>query len=113
MGYIIQGFGDLADPSYNGGYKAGLHVERSFPSLDTALAWLEGWAGEWFDGEWRIDRLDPEDDMVLIYEVLGDGTRVAVWGFFGWHYSAEDYELEQGSFLGHDKSVYSELMEDY
>src|SRR3546814_2185093 len=31
---------------------------------------------------------DPEDDKILLWEVLPTGHRKVVWGFFGWHHSS-------------------------
>lgn len=110
--YILQGFGDLADPGCNGGYKAGLHDPLTFSSLSAALWFLEKWTIE-IIGEEREYKLDPEDDRVLIWEVVASGHKKVVWHFSGWHWDAEEFGLEQGKFLGHEKSVYSETMEDY
>lgn len=110
--YILQGFGDLEDPHYNGGYKAGLDKPLSFHSLNEALWFLEGWAVEIDDDE-RVLKLDPEDDRVLIWKVASDGQRKVVWHFSGWHWNAEQFGIEQGAFIGHEKSVYSECMENY
>lgn len=105
--YIMQGFGDLDDPTYNDGYKAGLHNPLEFESLAAALWFLETWAVEISDGEKEL-KLDPEDDRVLIWEVLPDGHRKVVWHFSGWHWDADEFGLPQGKFLGHKKSVYEE-----
>ncbi len=117
--YIMQGYGDLADPTYNGGYKAGLHKPLSFPSLDAALGFLESWANytetETDENgkatEYASSLLDPEDDMVKIWEVNGT-KRKLVWAMFGWHHDLWEV-IDQGSYIGHAKSVYAELMEDY
>ncbi len=112
--FVLQGYGDLADPTYNGGYKAGLHKSLSFPSLATALWYLETWATT-VDEDGEVSSLiDPEDDKVEIHEVK-DGKRKLVWCCFGWHYGSmwDNHKIEQGHYLGHSKSVYSELMEDY
>jgi len=105
--YVLQGFGDLDDPDYNGGYKAGLHKPLDFPTLNDALWFLEIWAVEISDGDKTL-KLDPEDDRVLIWEVLPDGHKKVVWHFSGWQWDAEEFGLEQGCFLGHKESVYSE-----
>ncbi len=111
--YEMQGYGDLADPTYNGGYKAGLHKPLSFPTLGAALWYLEKWATT-VDEDGEVGSLlDPEDDKVEIHEVNGR-ERKLVWCCFGWHWWSEwDSGVEQGCYLGHSKSVYSELMEDY
>lgn len=115
--YILQGFGDLADPDYNGGYKSGLHKPLEFDCLEQALWYLEKWAVDiYYDldfGAQKDMKLDPEDDRVTITEVLSNGDEKVVWHFSGWHWDAKEFGLEQGKFLGHKKSVYSEAMEDY
>ncbi len=118
--YEMQGYGDLADPTYNGGYKAGLHNPLTFPSLDAALEFLESWANytetETDENgkatEYVSSLLDPEDDKVEIHEVNGK-KRKLVWIMFGWHYDMWHCGVDQGHYLGHAKSVYEELMEDY
>ncbi len=110
--YVLQGYGDLADPTYNGGYKAGLHNPLPFPTLAAALLFLERWADTYDEDGVVSSLLDPEDDKVEIHEVK-DGKRKLVWVCFGWHYPDLWNVIEQGKYLGHAKSVYSELMEDY
>ncbi len=110
--FVMRGYGDLADPTYNGGYKAGLHKPLTFPTLNQALWYLEKWATT-VDDEGKVSNLiDPEDDKVEIHEVK-DGKRKLVWLCFGWHYDMWHCGVDQGSFIGHAKSVYEELMEDY
>ena len=110
--FVMQGYGDLADPEYNGGYKAGLHKSLTFPTLDAALWHLEKWSIA-VDDEGEVSNLlDPEDDKVEIYEVKG-GKRKLVWICFGWHYDMWHCGVDQGHYLGHAKSVYGELMEVY
>ncbi len=109
--FVLQGYGDLADPTYNGGYKAGLHKPLTFPTLNVALWYLEKWAIT-VDEDGEVSNLiDPEDDKVEIHEVSGT-KRKLVWCCFGWHYDMWNV-IEQGKYLGHAKSVYEELMEDY
>ncbi len=110
--FVMRGYGDLADPTYNGGYKAGLHKPLTFPTLDTALWYLEKWATT-VDEEGEVSSLlDPEDDKVEIWEVNGT-KRKLVWCCFGWHYPDRWDVIDQGSYIGHTKSVYAELMEDF
>ena len=109
--YEMQGYGDLADPTYNGGYKAGLHKPLLFPTLNAALCFLERWADTYDEDGVVSSLLDPEDDKVEIHEVNGK-ERKLVWAMWGWHWDLWDV-IEQGKYLGHAKSVYSELMEDF
>jgi len=56
---------------------------------------------------------DPEDDRIVVWEVLPSGHRKPVWGFFGWHFSADDYACGQGSLPGDDASLYDLAMREY
>lgn len=49
---------------------------------------------------------DAKDDKIIIWEVLPSGHRKAVWGFFGWHWDADDYACGQGTLPGDDESLY-------
>jgi uncharacterized protein (DUF3820 family) len=49
---------------------------------------------------------DPEDDKIIIWEILPSGHRKAIWGFFGWHWSADDYACGQGTLPGDPDSLY-------
>lgn len=106
--YIMQGFGDLADPNYNGGFKKGLHEPKQFKCLFDALWWLDLWNVK--------DKFDPEDDRIVIWEVTDTGHRKPVWHASGWHWSHDEVDgtkLEQGCLLDDDVSLYGRVMEDY
>ncbi len=112
--YEMRGYGDLADPEYNGGYKAGLHKPLEFRSLQEALLFLERWANTIEENKhdyYMVSKLDPEDDKVEIHRVNG-AKRKLVWCYYGWHYPDLWNVIEQGKYIGHAKSVYAELMED-
>lgn len=94
--YILKAYGDIEGVYWN---------NKEFSSLNEALWFLEKEV-TFLDGE---RNLDPEDDMVEIVEVTAEFTTV-VWRFWGWHFSVFESELPQGRFLGHEKSVYEELM---
>lgn len=92
-----------------------------FRSLDETLAYL---ASEFpveeqedIGGEKTTSRStpDPEDDEIIVWEVLPSGHRRAVWGFFGWHFSgsSESYACGQGSLPGDDASLYDLAMREY
>ena len=55
---------------------------------------------------------DPEDGRIVVWEVLPSGHRRAVWGFFGWHHSADDFACGQGTLPGDDADLYSLAMRD-
>lgn len=103
--YEIEGFGDLVG-DYNGGWKC--LPKRRLHSLLAALAWLEIWG--------LVDKFDPEDDRVVIWEISKSGHRKAVWHASGWHWpfdEVDDQKIEQGALTAHSESVYSEAMKDY
>lgn len=86
---------------------------RWFPSLEGALAFLSEeypLQTETIDGKEFISRLtpDPEDDRILIWEILPSGHRRAVWGFFGWHWShsEQNYACGQGKLPGDDDDLF-------
>ena len=54
---------------------------------------------------------DPEDDLIVVWEVLPSGHRKAVWAFIGWHHSVENYHCGQGSLPGDSASLYSRANE--
>lgn len=56
---------------------------------------------------------DPEDDRILIWEVLPSLHRKVVWHFSGWHHSQEEFGIDQGSLPGDDRSLYALALSDY
>src|SRR3546814_1537091 len=69
--------------------------EKWFPSLEESLAFLAAefpiiekndFGGP--SGKLIRSTPDPEDDKILLWEVLPTGHRKVVWGFFGWHHSS-------------------------
>lgn len=114
--YIIECEGDCH--SRSGAYAID---NRWFRSLDQALAHL----AEEFPVEEREDiggekstsrsTPDPEDDMIVVWEVLPSAHRRIVWGFFGWHHShaQEHAQCGQGTLPGDDATLYDLAMRDY
>lgn len=49
---------------------------------------------------------DPEDDRILIWEILHSGHKKVVWHFSGWHWSHDEYGA-QGALPGDNESLYS------
>jgi hypothetical protein len=96
--YVIERRGDIAGVT--------LH-----DSLDGALAALAT--------EYPIDpetgarsTPDPEDDRILIWEVLPSGHRKVVWHFSGWHWDAEEFGLDQGALPGDNLPLYAIALAD-
>jgi hypothetical protein len=48
---------------------------------------------------------DPEDDRIVIYEVKPPHL-TPVWHFSGWHWSCEEFGLEQGKLPGMSNPLY-------
>lgn len=62
-----------------------------------------------------IERLepDPEDDRILLWEVLPSGHRKVIWHCSGWHWAEDAWDsLDQGHLPGHNTSLYHEIMKD-
>lgn len=84
--YMIECLGDIED-------------KQTFATLDLALHYLKDTYGY----------PDPEDDRMLIWEILPSGHMKVIWHFSGWHWNGEEFgvpPLRQGSYIGEDKSVY-------
>lgn len=59
---------------------------------------------------------DPEDDRILVWEILPTGHKKVVWHCSGWHWPFDcddlvDGGLEQGCLLGHTKTYNNERLE--
>lgn len=111
--FVIECEGDCYSKS--GRYSI---YEKWFPSLEQTLDFLSAEypmqpniGGENPDQIVRATP-DPEDDKIVIWEVLPTGHRKAVWGFFGWHHSssAESYACGQSSLPGDSESLFSLAM---
>jgi len=86
----------------------GQGVWQTFDTLEEALAAIEALVVEEEDGE-RIITADPEDDRIIVWEVLPSGHKKAVWQFCGWHYDMDEFwGLGQGALPGHEMSLYEE-----
>ena len=100
--YILEGLGDIAREDE--WHKTELPLPLKFNSLEDALKFIED--KFLVDGEPRID---PEDDRLLIWEVLPTGHKKVVWQFSGWHWDMDEfYCLGQGKLIGHEESLYQE-----
>jgi len=93
--YVIERLGDLE----------GL---TGHESLEAALAQLCIEYPRDPSGERRTP--DPEDDRILIWEVLPSGHKKVMWHFSGWHYDVNEFGLEQGSLPGDSWPLYTLAM---
>ena len=64
-----------------------------------------------------IPQPDPEDDRILVWEILDSGHKKVVWHCSGWHWPFNcddlvDEGLEQGCLLDHTESYYYERLQD-
>lgn len=50
---------------------------------------------------------DQEDDRIIVWEILPTGHSRAVWGFFGYHWSADEFHCGQGTLPGDDVDLYT------
>lgn len=91
--YVIERLGDLKGLTGHHSLKAALaHLDAEFPKVE----------GE---GGLRSSP-DPEDDRILIWEILPSGHKKVVWHFSGWHWDADEFGLGQGSLPGDQTSLY-------
>jgi len=100
--YIIERLGDIS----------GLTIHNS---LEEALEQLEKEYPLEYNGKGEIYREtpDPEDDRILIWEVLPSGHKKVVWHFSGWHWDSEEfYNLEQGKLPSDTRSLYHIALDD-
>jgi hypothetical protein len=93
--YLVEFLGDL--PRYLGFDAAVANT------LEDAIRSAEKWAS----------KPDPEDDRILVWEILPSGHKKVVWHFSGWHWDSDEFGLDQGKYLGHEKSLYEECIEEY
>lgn len=106
--YVIECEGDCHSKS--GSYAIDNTVHDT---LDAALAYLSDEFpiedNEDLGGEVHTGRSgpDPEDDMIVVWEVLPSGHRKAVWAFLGWHWSQDKFACGQGTLPGDAEQLYS------
>lgn len=81
--YKVECFGDI-------------HDNKDFNSLNEALIYLKETYGY----------TDPEDNRMIVNEVLSSGHKKVVWHFSGWHWDSNEYRIPQGKYIGEEKSVY-------
>ena len=107
--YVIEFLGDL-----EGDWDNSIHE-----SLDRALEGLSAlYPVDTYEEhgvglpEERRQTPDPEDDRILIWEVLQSGHRKVVWHFSGWHFDQEEYG-PQGTLPGDGNTLYALAMAEY
>ena len=107
--YVIERLGDLED-----------EANTVASTLEAALEQLSAEypygnpedIGEGVQGVSRVTP-DPEDDRILIWEVLETGHRRVVWHFSGWHWSSDEFaHLGQGRLPGDEDDLYSIALRD-
>lgn len=83
---MVEYLGDIEGRTFHKTYEEALHkISTDFPDEDTP---------------------DPEDDRILVWEILETGHAKVVWHFSGWHWDANEFNLPQGKLPGHEKSLY-------
>jgi len=100
--YIIERLGDIEGLTIHNSLEEALQqLEKEYPITKDE------------DGNLYRETPDPEDDRILIWEVLPSGHKKVVWHFSGWHWDSDEfYGLEQGKLPNDEKSLYEIAMED-
>lgn len=100
--YVFECDGDMHSASGTFAFDLTVHA-----SLDAAFAILEAEYPRTRDdpGQFR-ETPDPEDDRILLWEVLPSGHRKVVWAFTGWHHSSDEFACGQGRIPGDPKDLY-------
>lgn len=119
--YVVELLGDIIQPVNSGTaqvWEDDFENYAVFDSMDEAITFIVGLVNRPApDGDTSLGDLsmpDPEDDRIVVWEVMPSGHRKALWHFSGWHYDAEEfYGLEQGQLPGHEASLYSEALTYY
>ena len=107
--YLIECDGDMHSLSGDFVFDATIH-----DSLDAALAVIAAeypttWEPE-FSGaglEQVRQTPDQEDDRIIVWEILPTGHIRAAWGFFGYHWSADDHDCGQCALPGDSVDLYT------
>jgi len=97
--YVVELLGDLPYHREQEGHRDHINI---FHSFEDALAWLRD----------NIGYPDPEDDRMLIWEVLPSEHKKVVWHFSGWHWDADEFGIPQGKYPSDEESVYAMCMKD-
>jgi len=92
--YIVEFMGDIPRTTTKN-----FDLARA-STFEAALELAERWA----------PMPDPEDDRILIWQVLESGHKRVVWHFSGRHWFSDEFG-EQGKYLGHEKTLYEECCE--
>lgn len=95
--------------------------QRVFTSLELALEEIAAdfpiekhldWDNKW-DHTYRRTTPDPEDDRIVVWELIPDHIMRPVWRFSGWHWSDSQYmNFPQGTLPGDKHSLYAIAMGD-
>lgn len=104
--YVIEREGDLEDITVHKSRDAAIE----FLALEYPIEEQED-----FGGDKHIARStpDPEDDRILIWEVLASGHKKVVGHFSGWHWDSEKFGIEQITLPGDEDTLYSLAMRNY
>lgn len=91
MKYIIERLGDISgETTHNTFDEAIKQLETEYPINDEGIRMTP----------------DPEDDRILIWEVLDSGHKKVVWHFSGWHWDTGEFDISQGSLPGDKECLY-------
>jgi hypothetical protein len=105
--YVIERLGDISGETIHGS------LEDALKELDGEYRPLTEEEKQEYGITTHRNTPDPEDDRILIWEVLPSGHKKVVWHFSGWHWDSQEfYGLGQGTLLGDEKDLCSIALED-
>lgn len=120
--YLVEYLGDIAggnigkygeNPQSNadGFVFESLEAALKAIAIDFPLEEILDWETNQPTGQYHRIGPDPEDDRILIWEILPSKHRKVVWHFSGWHWDSSEFSIEQGSLPGDKESLYGMVME--
>lgn len=104
--YVIERLGDLDGNTVH----ESLDAAFAYLSLEYPIEEHTDFGGETTEGR---STPDPEDDRILIWEILPSGHKKVVEHFSGWHWNPDEFGIPQMTLPGDDKPLMSIAMADY
>jgi len=92
-----------------------VHSVTAHASYDDAIAQLRLEYPKTFDEDVQCNvqsTPDPEDDQILIWEILPSGHRKVVWKFIGWHHDGDAHVCHNSSLYEGEDGLYAIAMRD-
>ena len=104
--YVIERLGDLEGETVH----ESLDAAFAYLALEYPIEMQTDWGEEVGEGR---STPDPEDDRILIWEILPTGHKKVVGHFSGWHWNAEEFGLPQMTLPGDEDTLYAIAMKNY